>query len=246
MEIIIVALFFTLIICTPITIISYFLRKRKGKDTKKQLKYLKRQGIAYIIVIFIALFSTSAQEEQNVNNETLPENQTVIKESEEEYYESLLSVNSHCLSQMYKYIDTDIEKDIEKLAKKMNEDVEMARLCTDVDGIKKKKINMTNMFVEIQRLEKIMTKKEIKSTDTGFVIVNQDNEIIHEFNENEAIEKLLKETQEIKSIVSEWVEHNKKYQSRLNDLTEDILTREEDTESHYWAGRLSENLEAIN
>lgn len=73
----------------------------------------------------------------------------IIKESEEEYYESLLSVNSHCLSQMHKYIDTDIEKDIKKLAEKMNESFEMARLCTDVDGIKKKKIKMTNMFIEL-------------------------------------------------------------------------------------------------
>lgn len=76
----------------------------------------------------------------------------IIEESEKEYIESLLSVNMHCLDQMHRYIDTDIEKDIKKLADKLEDgDIEMARLCTDVDGIKKKKTDITDMFVEIKR-----------------------------------------------------------------------------------------------
>lgn len=89
-----------------------------------------------------------------------------------------------------------------------------------------------------------MTKKEIKSTDNGFIIVDEDNNIIHEYDENEAIERLLKDTQ-VKSLMSEWVEHNKRYVSRLNELTEDILTREEDIKSLYWMDKVSENLKQL-
>ena len=83
MEIIIVAVFFTLIVCTPITLISFFSRKRKGKDTSNQIKYLKRQGIAYIILIVIA-FSVSIP---NDKNDGLSD-EKVLEESEEEYKES--------------------------------------------------------------------------------------------------------------------------------------------------------------
>lgn len=88
-------------------------------------------------------------------------------------------------------------------------------------------------------------KKEIKSTTNGFVIVDEDNNIIHEYDENEAIERLLKDTQ-VKSLMSEWVEHNKEYVSRLNELTEDILTREEDIKSPYWMAEVAKQLETIN
>ena len=73
----------------------------------------------------------------------------VIDESKAELIDSLKSVNSHCLSQMYKYIDADIEKDIKKLSAKMDGDMEMARLCMDVDMAKKNKFDITDMFVAI-------------------------------------------------------------------------------------------------
>ena len=73
----------------------------------------------------------------------------IIKESQEEYREALLSVNGHCLEQMHKYIDTDIEKDIKKFAEKGSMDIEIARLSYDVEGIKSKKTDITDMYVEI-------------------------------------------------------------------------------------------------
>lgn len=73
----------------------------------------------------------------------------IIEESEEEYKQSLLSVNEHNLNQMYKYIDTDIEKDVKKLADKTNEDIEIARLCYDVDRKKREKTELTDMYVKI-------------------------------------------------------------------------------------------------
>lgn len=73
----------------------------------------------------------------------------IIKESQEEYREALLSVNGHCLEQMHKYIDTDIEKDIKKFAEKGSMGIEIARLSYDVDGIKSKKTDITDMYVEI-------------------------------------------------------------------------------------------------
>ncbi len=76
----------------------------------------------------------------------------IIEESEKEYMESLLSVNVHCLDQMHKYIDTDIEKDIKKLADKLGDgDVDMARLYMDIDDVKRRKTDITDMFVEIKR-----------------------------------------------------------------------------------------------
>lgn len=80
----------------------------------------------------------------------------IIKESEEEYKEALLGVNDHCLQQMYKYIDVDIENDIKKLANKMNEDVEIARLYTDVETVKENKINITDMYINLNN-EKIFS-----------------------------------------------------------------------------------------
>lgn len=73
----------------------------------------------------------------------------IIEESEEEYRQSLLSINEHNLEQMYKYIDTDIEKDIKKLADKTNEDIEITRLCFDVDRKKREKAELTDMYVKI-------------------------------------------------------------------------------------------------
>ena len=72
-----------------------------------------------------------------------------IAEAEEEYREALLSVNGHCIEQMHKYIDTDIEKDIKKFADKGSMDIEIARLSYDVDGIKSKKTDITDMYVVI-------------------------------------------------------------------------------------------------
>lgn len=74
----------------------------------------------------------------------------MIKESEEEYKEALLKVNEHCLGQMYKYIDVDIENDIKKLANKMDEDVELARLCVDINSVKENKMNITDMYINLK------------------------------------------------------------------------------------------------
>lgn len=73
----------------------------------------------------------------------------IIKESEEEYKEALFEVNDHCLQQMYKYIDVDIENDIKKLANKMNEDIEIARLCIDINTVKENKMNITDMYIDL-------------------------------------------------------------------------------------------------
>lgn len=76
----------------------------------------------------------------------------IIEESQKEYYESLYSVNSHCLEQMHKYVETDIEKDVKKLADKLGEeDLTIAMLCMDVDSMRKKKTEITDMFIEIER-----------------------------------------------------------------------------------------------
>lgn len=73
----------------------------------------------------------------------------VIDESKAELVEALKNVNTHCLSQMYKYIDIDIEKDIKKLSDKMDGDIEMARLCMDVDSVKKSKADITDIFIAL-------------------------------------------------------------------------------------------------
>lgn len=77
-----------------------------------------------------------------------------ISKAEEEYREALLGVNEHCLEQMYKYIDVDIENDIKKLSNKLNTDIEIARLCVDVDTIKENKATITDMYININN-EKI-------------------------------------------------------------------------------------------
>jgi hypothetical protein len=77
----------------------------------------------------------------------------MIKESEEEYKEALLCVNDHCLQQIYKYVDVDIENDIKKLANKMNEDIELAELCFDIEAEKQRRIDIANFFVSIKMLE---------------------------------------------------------------------------------------------
>lgn len=76
----------------------------------------------------------------------------MVKESEEEYREALLEVNDHCLQQMYKYVDVDIENDIKKLADKNNIDIELARLWTDEDK-KRRKLAITDTFISIKFLE---------------------------------------------------------------------------------------------
>lgn len=77
----------------------------------------------------------------------------IIKESEEEYREALLSVNEHCLQQMYKYVDVDIENDIKKLANKMNEDIELAELCFDIEAEKRRRQDLADFFIMIKGLE---------------------------------------------------------------------------------------------
>lgn len=78
---------------------------------------------------------------------------SMIKESEDEYRKALLEVNDHCLMQMYKYVDVDIENDIKKLANRMNEDIEIARLCTDVETVKENKINITDIYIDLKSTE---------------------------------------------------------------------------------------------
>lgn len=73
-----------------------------------------------------------------------------ISIAEEEYKEALFEVNDHCLEQMYKYVDVDIENDIKKLASKMGEDVEIARLCIDVEAVKENKINLIDMYIDLK------------------------------------------------------------------------------------------------
>lgn len=76
----------------------------------------------------------------------------MVKESENEYREALLEVNDHCLQQMYKYVDVDIENDIQKLANKGNIDIELARLWSDEEK-RKKKLAMADFFIMIKGLE---------------------------------------------------------------------------------------------
>ena len=90
-----------------------------------------------------------------------------------------------------------------------------------------------------------MSKKEIKSTESGFVIVDEHDNVIEEFNEHEAINKLLKNTHEIKSLISEWVEYNKKYKERLNELTDEILNREKDTYTHELAKKIVKEINEL-
>lgn len=73
----------------------------------------------------------------------------MVKESEEEYKEALLEVNGHCLNQMYKYVDVDIENDAEKIAKNNIIDIEIARLWTDEEK-RKKKQDMVDFFINIK------------------------------------------------------------------------------------------------
>lgn len=72
MEILIVSVFFTLIICTPITLISYVIKKLKKMDTSKQVKYLKRQGIAYIILLVIAALFVNDESTLKDNSSEMP------------------------------------------------------------------------------------------------------------------------------------------------------------------------------
>lgn len=76
----------------------------------------------------------------------------MVRESEQEYREALFEVNDHCLQQMYKYVDVDIENDIKKLADKGNIDIELARLWSDEEK-KKKKLAMADFFIMIKDLE---------------------------------------------------------------------------------------------
>jgi hypothetical protein len=73
----------------------------------------------------------------------------IIDESKKEFADAVKQVNSNCLNQMYKYIDADIEKGIKTLAEKMNCDVDMALLCSDVDTQKKQKTDITDMYIAI-------------------------------------------------------------------------------------------------
>jgi hypothetical protein len=77
----------------------------------------------------------------------------MIKESEDEYRQALSEVNDHCLQQMYKYIDVDIERDIQKLADKLGGEIEIARLCTDVESKKRSKIDITDMYIMLDHMK---------------------------------------------------------------------------------------------
>lgn len=77
----------------------------------------------------------------------------MIKESENEYKEALLEVNDHCLQQMYKYVDIDIENDIKKLANKSNVDVELAEICFDIEAEQQQRRDITDFFIMIKGLE---------------------------------------------------------------------------------------------
>jgi hypothetical protein len=57
---------------------------------------------------------------------------------------------------MYKYVDVDIENDIKKLANKINEDIEIAKLCTNVEKAKENKTNITDMYIDLRK-EKIFS-----------------------------------------------------------------------------------------
>ena len=47
----------------------------------------------------------------------------------------------------------DIENDIKKLANRMNEDIEIAKLCTDVEVVKENKINITDLYIDLKSTE---------------------------------------------------------------------------------------------
>lgn len=76
-----------------------------------------------------------------------------------------------------------------------------------------------------------MSKKEIKSTVNGFMVIDEDNNIIHEYDSNKAIEYCLKNIQECKTFISDWAANSRENQKKLNELTEQILNREKDTET---------------
>lgn len=87
MEIIIVMLFLILLICTPITAAIYFLKKSRGRDVSQQIKYLKSQGIAWLItLLFIVIFSNKSNQQET--NETQVVEPSVCLETEEEYKKS--------------------------------------------------------------------------------------------------------------------------------------------------------------
>lgn len=64
MEAIIALLFLVLLVCTPITFISYLFKKMRKKDVSKQVKYLKRQGITFVIS-FVVLMITFGQNDES-------------------------------------------------------------------------------------------------------------------------------------------------------------------------------------
>lgn len=78
----------------------------------------------------------------------------MIRESEEEYREALLGVNGHCVQQMYKYVDVDIENDLKKLVDKSNNniDIEIARLCYAEEQEKWRR-RMVDRYIDIKQSE---------------------------------------------------------------------------------------------
>lgn len=84
METIIVMLFLILIICTPITLAIYFFKKAKGRDVSQQIKYLKKQGIAWLFIIAFIVFFSNRNNQLEIEKDKVV-NPTVSLESEEEY-----------------------------------------------------------------------------------------------------------------------------------------------------------------
>lgn len=76
-----------------------------------------------------------------------------ISLAEEDLREALFTVNHHCLDQMHKYVDIDIQNDIKKYAQKINESIVWGAIyynaTYDTESVREKKIDITNMYIEI-------------------------------------------------------------------------------------------------
>ena len=48
-----------------------------------------------------------------------------------------------------------------------------------------------------------MTKKEIKSTDNGFMVIDEDNNVVHEYDWAETAKKLIKSSEQLKALIAD-------------------------------------------